>query len=79
MVFYLLFVAEVKWCNYKPAKVVENGRFHIFWDFNIQRDYAIQHRRSDIFLLYKTERKCHLIDIAVPGEKDWVERTGEVR
>ena len=38
----MLFVAEVKWCNYKPAKVVENGRVHIFWDFNIQRDYAIQ-------------------------------------
>ena len=39
------------------------------WDFNIQSDHAIQHRRPDIVVLYKTERKCHLIDIAVPGDK----------
>ena len=38
-------------------------------DFNIQSDNVIQHRRPDIVVLYKTERKCHLIDIAVPGDK----------
>ena len=30
---------------------------------------TIQHRRPDIVVLYKTERKCHLIDIGVPGDK----------
>ena len=39
------------------------------WDFNIQTDHVIQHRRPDIIILYKTEGKCHLIDIAVPGDK----------
>ena len=39
------------------------------WDFNIQTDHVIQHRRPDIVVLYKNERKCHLIDIAVPGDK----------
>ena len=39
------------------------------WDFNIQTDHVIQHRRPDIVELYKNERKCHLIDIAVPGDK----------
>ena len=39
------------------------------WDFNIQRDHVIQHRRPDIVVLYKNERKCHLIDIAVPEDK----------
>ena len=41
----------------------------ILHDFNIQIDHVIQHRRPDIAVLYKTERKCHLIDIAVPGDK----------
>ena len=41
----------------------------MLWDFNIQTDHVIQHRRPDIVVLYKTERKCHLIDIAVPGDK----------
>ena len=39
------------------------------WDLHIQTDHAIQYRRPDIFVLYKTERTCHLIDIAVPGNK----------
>ena len=58
-----------KWYNQRPASVVENGRVKIFWDFNIQTDHVIQHRRPNIVVLYKTERKCHLIDIAVPGDK----------
>ena len=44
-------------------------RVKILRDLNIQTDHVIQHRRPDIVVLYKTERKCHLIDIAVPGEK----------
>ena len=35
----------------------------------MQTDHIIQHRRPEIFVLYKTERKCHLIDIAVPANK----------
>ena len=58
-----------KWYNQRPASVVENGRVKIFWDFNIQTDHVIQHRRPNIVVLYKTERMCHLIDIAVPGDK----------
>ena len=41
----------------------------MLWDFNNQTDHVIQQRRPDIVVLYKNERKCHLIDIAVPGDK----------
>ena len=37
--------------------------------FNIQADHVIQYRRPEIVVLYKNERKCHLVDIAVPGDK----------
>ena len=37
--------------------------------FSTQTDRVIQHRRPDIVVLHKTERKCHLTDIAVPGDK----------
>ena len=60
---------EVKWFNHKPASVVENDRVKILWDFNIQTGHVIKHRRPDIVVLYKTERKCQLIDIAKPGDK----------
>ena len=44
-------VGEVKWYNYKPVNVVENDRVEILWDFNIQTDHVIQHRRADIVVL----------------------------
>ena len=62
-------VGEVKWYNHRPASVVENDRVKIFWDFNIQTDHVIHHRRYGIAMSYKTGRKCHLIDIAVPEDK----------
>ena len=62
-------VDEVKLYNHKAASVVENGRVKILWGFNIQTDHAIQHRMPDITVLYKNERKCHFIDISVPGDK----------
>ena len=62
-------VGKFKWYNHKPASAVENDRVEILWDFNIQTDHVIQHRRPDIVALYKTEKKCCRIDIAVPGDK----------
>ena len=59
---------KVKWYNHKPASAVENDRVKILWDFNIKRNYVINHRRLDIVLLYKTERECLLIGIAVYEE-----------
>ena len=62
-------VGKVKWYHRKTTSVVENDRVKILCDFNIQIDHVIQHRRPDIVVLYKTERKCHLIHIAVLGDK----------
>ena len=50
-------------------KVLWKTRVKILWDFDIQTDHVIQHRRPDIVIVYKKERKCQLIDIAIPGER----------
>ena len=44
-----------------------NRHVMILWDFNIQTDHVIEHRRPDV-VLDKHEKMCHLINIAVPGE-----------
>ena len=62
-------VGEVRWYNDKPATAVVNDRGKILRDFNIQADHVIQNRKPDKIVLYKTERKCHVIDISVPGDK----------
>ena len=48
---------------------MENVKVKISRDFNIQTDHVIQHRRHDIVVLYKVERKCHDDDIPVPRDK----------
>ena len=49
-----------------PEKVEETDHVKILWDFNIQTDHVIEHRRPDVVVLDKHEKMCHLIDIAVP-------------
>ena len=56
-------VDEVKWYSHKPAGVLENERYKILCDFNIQTNHVIQHRRTDIVVLRD------LVDVAVPGDK----------
>ena len=62
-------VGEVKWYSHKPEIVVENDKVKILWDFNMQTGHVIEHSRPDMVVVYTIERKCHLIDIAVPHGK----------
>ena len=57
---------QSKW--YVPEKVEETDHVKILWDFNIQTDHVIEHRRPDVVVFDKHEKMCHLIDIAVPGD-----------
>ena len=46
----------------------ENEKVKILWDFMIQTDRVIEHRRPDIVVVEKIGGKCFIIDIAVPGD-----------
>lgn len=60
-------VGEGNWYNYKTSNLVENNGAGALQSFNMQTDHVIKHRRPDIVVLYKTERKCDLIDIDMTG------------
>ena len=62
-------ISEVQWYNHKPASAVEIDMVKILCDFNIQTDHVIKHRRPNIVVLCKTERKFHLVDITIPVDK----------
>ena len=47
---------------------MENTEVKILWDFNVETDHVIVHRRPHIVVLEKKEKKALLIDIAVPGD-----------
>ena len=62
-------VGEVKWYNHKSESVVENEDVKILWDFNIQTDHVIEHRRPDTVILHEPEKRCDMTDVAVPADK----------
>ena len=62
-------IGEMKWYNHRPESVLENERVKILWDFSIQTDHIVQHNRPDIVIIHKRERRCQIVDIAVPGDK----------
>ena len=57
-----------QWYNHKPEGVTESESIKVLWDFNINTDYEIEHRRPDIVVVLKPEKECLIIDIAVPGD-----------
>ena len=57
-----------RWYKHRAEAVVETERVKILWDFNIQTDHVIQHRRPDIVVVEKEAKRTWVIDIAVPGD-----------
>ena len=62
-----------EWYEHAPQGMIESDKVKLLWDFTIQCDHQIEHRRPDMVVVEKTERKCIIIDIAIPGDN----RVGE--
>lgn len=65
------------WYRHEPHAVIENDKVKILWDVNIYTDRVIQARRPDIVVVDKAARRVTLIDIAVPADKNVVEKEKE--
>ena len=57
-----------KWYEHKPSPYTENESFKTLWDFNIQTDNIIEHRRPDMIIINKTSKKAQSVDFAVPTD-----------
>ena len=66
-----------KWCEHAPDKVSENDEVKLLWDVNIKCDHVIKARKPDIVVVNKQQRKCTIIDIAVPAHKRIGEKENE--
>ena len=62
-----LYVTE-KWYEHKSLPCAENESFKILWDFNIQTDHIIEHRRQDMIIVDKINKKAQIVDFAVPAD-----------
>ena len=66
-----------KWYQHKVDSVVENERVKILWDFNIQTDREMKHRRPDIVVVNKEKNECTIIDVANPGDHNLAQKKFE--
>ena len=59
-----------KWYEHSPKSIEENEEVKLLWDFTIQTDREIHHRRPDIVIQKKKAKETIIVDIAVPGDSN---------
>ena len=63
--------ASDEWNIHVPEKILnETGKPMILWDFDIQTDRTIEHRRPDIVVHDVEKGECLIIDVAIPAYKN---------
>ena len=50
----------------KENRVLENDEVLLLWDFSIQTETRIDHKKPDIVIKNKKEKTCQIIDVACP-------------
>ena len=66
-----------KWYNHVPESVLENENYKLLWDFSIRTDHNIEARRPDLVLVDKSEKRCQIIDVAIPEDSGVKEKEDE--
>ena len=56
--------------EHSPVGITDNEEVNILWNFTIQTDREINHRRPDITVHGKNNNKFLTEDIAVPGDSN---------
>ena len=66
-----------KWYEHSPKSVKENEEVKLLWDFTIQTDHGIHHRRLDIVIQKKKAKETIVVDIAVTGDSNVLQKETE--
>ena len=66
-----------KWYEHAPDSVSEHDEVKLLRDVNIQCDHVTKARIRDIVVVNKQEKKCAIIEIAVPADKRIGEKENE--
>ena len=59
-----------KWYEHSLKSIEENEELKLLWDFTIQTDCGIHHRRPDIVIQKKKAKETIIVDIALPGDSN---------
>lgn len=58
-----------KWYEHKPLPWSKYESFKVLFNFSIQMDEIIEHRRPDMIIIDKTSKKSQIVDFTVPTDR----------
>ena len=62
--------AAEKWYEHQPPTVIDTDSVTILWDMPVHTDRELKANKPDIIVKDKKEKRCMIIDVAVPSESN---------
>ena len=66
-----------KWYTHMPKPVYEKGDVTVFWNQAVHTDREVTANRPDIIIKNTKEETCTLIDMAIPADRNVVQKEAE--
>ena len=66
-----------KWYTQMPKPVYEKGDVTVLWNQTVHIDREVIANRPDIIIKNKKEKTCKLIDVAIPADRNVVQKEAE--
>ena len=66
-----------KWYTHMPKPVCEEGDVTVLWNQAVRTDREVTENRPDIIIKNKKEKTCTLIDVAIPTDRNVVQKEVE--
>ena len=66
-----------KWYTHMLKPVYEEGDFTVLWNQAVHTDKEVTANRPDIIIKNKKEETCTLIDVAIPADRNFVQKEAE--
>jgi len=72
----LRIVTTNKWCTHMPKPVYEED-VTVLWNEAVHTDREVTANRPDIIIKNKKEKKCILVDVTIPADRNVVQKEAE--
>ena len=66
-----------KWYTHMPKPVCEEGDVTVLWNQAVHTDRKVTANRPDIIIKNKKEKTCTLMDVAIPADRNVVQKEAE--
>jgi hypothetical protein len=72
-------IGQKHWYEHVPKSVEtsQGGKVTILWNKGVQTDRTIPNNKPDIIVCDNEKRTCRLIDVAIPGDRNMIEKEAE--